>query len=164
MDITTILIIAVMGLLAIGAAAFMLNRAWGDFPRRVGPLDRGPSPIAPSRSPAWETAPADDDEGEDGWGEDGEQPLPAGAPEGGLIPVTHPLVQRAVEAALERGGSPYAAYFLRDGERLYLAAYRIADPAEREQAIRLFQGINSGSMASGDLKDMISVIQRLGQR
>lgn len=165
MDITTVLVIAALAALAIGVSAFMLNRAWGDFPRRAGPPDSGPSPVPPASSPAWGAAPADtDDEGdEDEWGED-EPRLPAGAPEGGLIPVTHPLVRRAVEAALERGGSSYATYFIRDGEQIFLAAYRIADPAERDRVTRLFAGLNSGDVSGLDFGEIYSVMQQLGRR
>jgi hypothetical protein len=36
MDVPTVLVIFVAGLLAIGVTAYMLNRAWGDFPSRAG--------------------------------------------------------------------------------------------------------------------------------
>lgn len=159
MDVTTILVIFVAGLIAIGLTAYMLNRAWGDFPGRIGPPGRGPSPAPPSSSPARAIAPAEDE----AWGEGEEAPLPAGAPEGGLIPVTHPMVKRAIESALERGGNPYATYFIRDGERVYFAAYRIADPVERERATRLFQELNGGDFSGVNFSEMLGVIQRLGK-
>lgn len=160
MDITTILLIAAMGLITILVVVFMLNRAWGDFPRRVGPTDSGPSPVPSSGEPAWDAAPPDDrskDEVEE------DEALPAGAPEGGLVLVTHPLVLRAVEGALERGGSPYATYFIRHDERVYLAAYRIADPVEREQVTRVFESLNSGDLSGVDFNAVLGTLQRLGK-
>lgn len=155
MDLTTTLLIAVFALAAIGVSAYMLNRAWGDFPGRAGRIDLGPPPAPPSSAPARVAAPADDDPGA------ADQPLPAGAPEDGLIPVTDPLVRRALEQALERGGGPYATYFIRDGERIYLAAYRIADPAQRAQLTRVFRGLNGGDMTGINLPEIIGAIQKL---
>jgi hypothetical protein len=154
-DITTILIIAGLGLVTILVAAYMLNRAWGDFPGRVGPTQRGPSPVPPPSSLAGAPAQRDDR------GEDAEASLPAGVPEGGLVPITHPLVLRAVENALERGGSPYATYFIRHGERVFLAAYRIADPAERERVTRVFEGLNSEGLTGVNFDDVIGALRRL---
>jgi hypothetical protein len=154
LDPVTIIVIFVAGLLAIGVAAYMLNRAWGDFPRRAGPYGgTGGPPRSPE--PARDPAPADDDAHE--------PELPAGAPEGGLIPVTEPTVRAAVERALERPGSPYAAYFIRDGDRLYLAAHRIADPLQRAQVTSLFQRLNSGDFAGLNFSDLIGAIQKLGR-
>lgn len=155
MDITTILIIAGLGLVTILVAAYMLNRAWGDVPGRVGPTQRGPSPLPPPAAAQGAPTPADDKGQDDGLA------LPAGAPEGGLIPITHPLVLRAVENAMERGGSPYATYFVRHGERVFLAAYRIADPAERERVTRVFEGLNSGGLSGVNFDDVIGALRRL---
>lgn len=158
MDLATVVVIFVAGLLALGATVYMLNRAWGDFPRRVGPPAAGlaPPPLAP---------PPDDDE--DAWGEaepgEADPPLPAGAPEGELIPVTHPMVRRAVEGALAKGGSPYATYFIRHGDQIYLAAYRIADPIQRARVARLFQELNGGDVSSLDFAAMLKAIQTLGK-
>jgi hypothetical protein len=68
-------------------------------------------------------------------------------------------------AALERGGSPYALYFVREGEAVYLVPSRIADPQQRELATRMFASLNSGG-AGGDLPlgDIMRVMQELGRR
>lgn len=160
MDIPTILVIFVAGLLAIGLTAYMLNRAWGDFPSRAGRLDPGPPPAPPSTTPAWATAPA---EAEDGAGDD-EAGLPAGAPDDGLIPITHPLVRRAIESALERGGTPYATYFVRDGERLFLAAHRIADPVQRAQFVRVFRDLSGDAPSGASLDEILGVVRQFTKR
>jgi hypothetical protein len=153
LDPITILIIFVAGLLAIGLATYMLNRAWGDFPRRAGRLDAiEDRPPFPAPEP-----PDDDDDDEE------EARLPAGAPAEQLIPINEPTVRAAVERALERPGSPYATYFIRDGDQIYLAAFRIADPAQRAQVTHMFQSLNSGDFSALNFSDVISAIQRLGK-
>lgn len=169
MDLTTILVIAIVGLVVIGVVIVMLNRAWGDFPGRVGPPAQGPSPLVqPVRSPA--AAAPDTGAGErDPFADEEERSLaedewrPAGAPAEGLVPVTHPLVKRAVEQALDRGGSAYATYFLRDGDQVFLAAYRIADPGERANAVRVFQSLNDGDLTDVHFSELFALIQRLGR-
>jgi hypothetical protein len=164
MDLMTVGIIFVAGLITFGVVIFMLNRAWGDFPRRAGPLDHDLAQLTGSRRPAWGAAPADDDDDDDDLDAAlAGDALPAGAPEGGLVPITNPQVRMAVERALERGGTPYATYFLRDGDRYYLAAHRIADPVERARIVRLFQGLNGGDLTGVNFGELISVIQRLGK-
>ena len=159
MNLLVIVIVVVAILLTIGLAAYMLNRAWGDFPRRLSPLDYAQPPNPSSPTPAWGTAsaPADDKDNADA------AALPAGAPDNGLILVTHPLVRQVVAQALERGGSPYATYFIRDGERIYLAAYRIADPIQRAQAIQIFQGFNGGDMSGVNFGEIIRVLQQMSR-
>jgi hypothetical protein len=167
MNLTIIAIIFVAGLLTLGLTFWMLNRAWGDFPSRAGP--RAGLPLTPTdldqargQSP-WPTAPdrpADDEAGE---GELTPAELPPGAPADGLVLVAHPMLRRAAEQALDRGGSPYATFFIRDGERIYLALYRIADPVLREQARRVFEGLNSGNLNDVGLAEVISMIGRLGK-
>jgi hypothetical protein len=162
MDLVTVAVIFGAGILLLGVIVFMLNRAWGDFPPRLTPPhEEAPSP-APQRFGAgallgaWEIASIEEDEEE-------EEDLPAGASADDLIPVTHPQVKLAVQQAIERGGTPYATYFIRDGERVYLVASRIADPAQRAQAVRLFQGLNSGNLEGSNMIDMIRTIQQLGR-
>lgn len=162
MDVTTIAIIFVGGLLAIGLTAYMLNRAWGDFPTRLTPPGQDPAP--PSRQPARVTAPAQqhDEAGEDDPFEKIDA-LPAGAPPMDTIPITHPLIKRSVEQAMEKGGSPYATYFFRDGDQIFFAAYRIADPVQRAQATRLFQALHSGDTSGVNFGELIRTIQQLGK-
>lgn len=157
MDLATVAIIFVAGLLLLGVIVFMLNRAWGDFPTRLTP----PYQDGPARRGAPEEAllaSLDDDEE---YEED--ERLPAGAASENLIPVTHPQVRLAIMQALERGGTPYATYFIREGERVYLVASRIADPAERARVVRLFQGLNGGDLTGVNMVDMIRTIQQLGR-
>jgi hypothetical protein len=159
MDFATVAIIFVAGLLLLGVIVFMLNRAWGDFPTRLTP----PYQDGPARRGSPERAllaPFEDEEEDE---EDEEERLPAGAAPENLIPVTHPQVRLAVTQALERGGTPYATYFIREGERVYLVASRIADPAERARVVRLFQGLNGGDLTGLNMVDMIRTIQQLGR-
>lgn len=161
LDPLTIAIIFLAGLVAIGLAAFVLNRAWGDFPTRLR-LPDGTPERSPSPAPGWETAPTHPGEADAPELEE-HTPLPAGAPEDELIPVNHPLVKRAVAQALERGGTPYATYFVRHGEQIYLAAYRIADPEQRAQLTRLFLSLNRGELEGIDLGSLIRAVQQLGR-
>lgn len=154
LDLVTVAIIFLAGLVAIGLTMWMLNRAWGNFPSRAG---LPPTPLSPGPAPYDAAAPADE-----AWLDESVE-LPAGAPADGLVPVTHPMVVRAVQQAMDRPGSPYATYFIRDGERVYLALYRIADPAQREQARRLFAGLNSGDFGGSELSDLIRLVQQLGK-
>ncbi len=153
MDLLTIVIIAGAGLVALALVAYMLNRAWGDFPRRAGQLPEQPFSAPPAQTAPYAPFVAEDEE----------EPGFAGAPQEALIPVTNPMVLRAVNAAMDRGGSPYAAYFLRDGERVFLAAYRIADPLQREQLTRLFEGLNSGNLEGVSPMELIRIINQLGR-
>ncbi|NTW03808.1 MAG: hypothetical protein HGA19_21465 [Oscillochloris sp.] len=88
--------------------------------------------------------------------------IPSVVPDGGLVPVNHPMVRQAVVAAMERGGSPYALYFIKDGETVYLVPNRIADIQQREIVTRMFTSLNSsgGTIAFGDI---IRVMQELGR-
>ncbi len=143
-----------VGLVVAVVVLVMLNRAWGNFPGPISglppmmPLDQPtPSRAAVPSAPLADTHEvAPDDEL--------------------LVPVNHPLVRRAVMAALERGGSPYALYFVRDGEEIYLVPTRIADPQQREQLMRLFTSMNTNS--SGDtmpsLGEAIRLIQEMGRK
>ena len=132
----------------------MLNRAWGNFPGPISglppmmPLDQPtPSRAAVPSAPLADTHEVTPDDEL-------------------LVPVNHPLVRRAVMAALERGGSPYALYFVRDGEMVYLIPSRIADPLQCEQLTRLFTAMNSTN--SGEelpsLGEAIRIIQEMGKR
>ncbi len=141
--------IVAVGLLLAVIVLVMLNRAWGNFPGPISGLP--PDQPIPSRAAA-PSVPLDD--------------TLEMTPNGGMVPVNHPLLRRAVMAALERGGSPYALYFVRDGEMVYLIPSRIADPLQCEQLTRLFTAMNSTN--SGEelpsLGEAIRIIQEMGKR
>jgi hypothetical protein len=160
MELMTVAIVFVAGLLLLGVIVFMLNRAWGDFPTRLTPpYQEAPAPrrsAAEALLATWDSGPDEEDE-------EGEAGLPAGASAENLIPVTHPQVRLAVLQALERGGTPYATYFIRDGEQVYLVASRIADPAQRDRTVRAFQALNGGDPGGVSLIDMVRTMQQLGR-
>ncbi|MEI7645056.1 MAG: hypothetical protein WCJ55_12340 [Chloroflexales bacterium] len=134
MDWMLITGIVAVGLLLAVIVLVMLNRAWGDFPGRISGLPPSQPLSARPTSPVVSPLSA-------------VPPLPDTldvTPNDGMIPITHPLLRQAVAKALERGGSPYALYFIRDGEAVYLVPSRIANPQQREQLTRLFASLNSG--------------------
>lgn len=156
MDLLTIAIIVVAGLLAIGISAYMLNRAWGNFPSRIGqlPPDLPPAPqrrlgAALPREEETET----DEELPTGW-ETRED----------MVPVTNPLVARAIHAALDRGGGAYATFFTREGDQVFFTAYRVPDPAQREQLARLFKGLNAGELEGVSLVEVMRVMSQLKRK
>jgi hypothetical protein len=83
---------------------------------------------------------------------------------GSMVPVTHPMLRQAVMAAMERGGSAYALYFIKDGETLYLVPSRIADPQQRERVTRLFASIHSGDSSSFSFSEVIQVVQEMTKK
>lgn len=147
------------GIVIILIALVMLNRAWGDFPGQASGLppaqppmsSLSPPPVARSLSPPPGSLQS--------VGE-----LPAGAPAGSMVPVTHPMVRQAVIAALERGGSPYALYFIKDGETVYLVPSRIADLQQREIATRIFTSLNRTDGGGLSFSDIVRVMQELGRK
>jgi hypothetical protein len=156
MDLLTIAIIVLAGLLAIGISAYMLNRAWGNVPSRIGQVP--PEALsAPQRrlgaSLPLEEETETDEEAPTGW-ESRED----------MIPITHPIVLRAINAALDRGGGPSAACFARDGDQVFFAAYRVPDPAQREQLTRLFKGMNAGELEGVSLVEVMRVMSQLGRK
>lgn len=156
MDLPTIAIIVVAGLLAIGITAYMLNRAWGDFPSRVGQLPPD-LPSGPQRR-LGAMAPVDEEE-------EAEEDTPTGwASREDMIPITNPVVVRAVNAALDRGGGPYTMFFTREGDQVYFAAYRVPDPAQREQLTRLFKGLNAGDLEGVSLVEVMRMMGQLGRK
>jgi hypothetical protein len=166
-DPLTVLIIFVGGLVAIGLSAWMLNRAWGNFPSRAGlpPAPLG-QPMTPAPDDAWDEDEQDefDPDEEVQPGEEDQRPLPAGASSANLVEVTHPMVRQAVQRAMEKPGSPYATYFIDEGDRVYLVLSRIADPIQREQARRLFEGLNGGDLQGIGMGELMQLISQLGKR
>jgi hypothetical protein len=157
-DMTTWLILGGTALLIVIAALLMLNRSWGDFPRRAGQLPPAASSAPGMSQPAlvsyWE-----------------EQPLlgtperPAAAIEpaanvGGLVPIMHPLVRRAAAQALDRGG-PITRYIVRDGEQLAFDFSQIDDPAQRQEAYDLLRRFNAGEHV--DISALMNMVNRLFQ-
>ncbi|MEI6180935.1 MAG: hypothetical protein WCP31_09275 [Chloroflexales bacterium] len=152
MDLTTIALLFVAGLSLLGLVLWMLNRAWGDFPSRLGPQTG--LPLTPSEAKPTSLAQGEPSEAAE---------LPPGASADDFVLVAHPLVRRAVEQALARGGSPYATFFIRDGERIYLVLSRIADPTQRELARRVFAGVNDGNLSGIGLNEIIQLLGQLGK-
>ncbi|MBX0326481.1 hypothetical protein K2Z83_02080 [Oscillochloris sp. ZM17-4] len=159
MDWTLVAGIVAIGVVVILIALVMLNRAWGNFPGRVSGLPPAMPPEQPSLS-----RPSTFSAGPTAELEPPAMDLPAGAPAGSLVPVTHPMVRQAVMTAMERGGSPYALYFIRDGETLYLVPSRIADQRQREMLTRMFTSLNSDSDGSIGMGDIIRVMQDLAKK
>jgi hypothetical protein len=158
MDMTTWFIIGGLALLAAIAALLVLNRSWGSFPNRAGILPPlGPSapgtssaPSTPAAAP-WEEQPLDRSA-------DAAPVLELADAAGGLVAITHPMVRRATERALERGGSA-ANYLVRDGEQVCFDFSRIQDPAQRQEAYDLMRRFNAGQDV--DLNTMIKLINRI---
>ncbi|NNJ09018.1 hypothetical protein EKD04_001610 [Chloroflexales bacterium ZM16-3] len=159
MDLYLFISIVAGGVVVILIVLVMLNRAWGNFPGKVSglpptmsssqPMTSQQSPL--SAAPLTEMAPEEMD-------------LPAGAPVGSLVPVTHPMVRQAVLAALDRGGSPYALYFIKDGEMVYLVPRRIADQQQREMLTRMFTSLNGDSDGSIGMGDIVRVLQDMAKK
>ena len=152
MDLTIIALLFVAGLALLGLVLWMLNRAWGDFPSGLGP--QAGLPLTSLEAKPTSLAQGDPPDSVE---------LPPGAAADDLVLVAHPLVRRAVEQALARGGSPYATFFIRDGERIYLVLSRIADPAQRELARQVFAGINDGNLSGIGLNEIIQLLGQLGK-
>ena len=157
MEIVTVAILVLAGLAVLGLAAFMLNRAWGDFPK-TSALPGGPPPSTrggPGKL-ARPDPPADDD-----LEPLGPRELPAGAPAGSLIAVEHPLVRRAIEQSMQKGGSPYAAYFIRQGDAVYVNLARIADPAQRERIAAMLHEVNGKGSSGMSMTELMRAVQEL---
>lgn len=156
MEIVSVAILALAGLALLGVIAFMLNRAWGDFPK-ASALPGGP-PQSTKGGPgriASPGPPANDDLEPPG------PSYPAGAPEGSLIAVEHPLVRRAIESAMEKGGSPYAAYFIRHGDTVYVNLARVADPGQRERIAAMLHEVNGRGGSGMSMTELMRAVQEL---
>ncbi|NTV65743.1 MAG: hypothetical protein HGA65_19725 [Oscillochloris sp.] len=145
MDWTLVAIMVGGGLTLILIVAVILNRAWGNFPGPASGLPPTMPPSTPTFVPPATPSPPD---------------LPAGAPIGGMVPITHPLIRQALLKGMERGGSPYISYFIKDGEQIYLLPDRIADLKQREDITRLFTAVQHGD-AHFSFSEIIRVVQEL---
>jgi hypothetical protein len=158
MGTTSWLLIGGLALVAIIIASVVLNRSWGSFPSRAGML-----PPAGSAAPGMSRQP--DAAAPAAWGDQqlGTPDHPVAALEppgvhGGLVPITHALVRRSAEQALERGGS-VTRYIVRQGEQVYFDFSQIADPTQRQEAYDLMQRFNAGQDV--DIAAMLKMINRL---
>ena len=78
--------------------------------------------------------------------------------DGDRVLITHPLIRRAAERAVAKGGEA-AKYIDRDGDRIYFNFGRIEDPAERKNAAELIKGIQNGGQV--DMVQVIRLIHRV---
>src|SRR5262249_15187765 len=139
MDPTALLILGGLALAVIAAALFALNRSWGNFPDSTGRLPP-PGASAPGIS-SWTAEPSLDRAAEQLAPQLGAtaETSPAGA----LVLIEHPIVRRAAEQALQRGG-PMTRYIVRDGERIYFSFDQVSDPAQRQAAYQLMRRAQAG--------------------
>jgi hypothetical protein len=151
MDITTLLIFGGLALAIIAAALFALNRSWGDFPGRAGTLPP-PGAAAPGFSNRPALSPLDRAPGP------GAPPDPAAA--SGLVLIQQPLVRRAAEQALRRGG-PMTKYIVQQGDQIYFSFDRIDDPAQRQEAYELMRSFQAGENV--DLRAIMRLINQISK-
>lgn len=167
MDLSLFAGVVVGGLVLLLVIVFMLNRAWGDFPGRSSrSMQQRMEELAPSRPTVREqpqAAPLASGATIEATFDERPFELPAGAPEQDLLPITHPGVRQAVLQALERGGSQYATYFVRNDEQVYLAAHRIADPLQRAQIVRTFEALNGGTTKLSPF-DLLETMRQLSRQ
>ncbi|WP_129674188.1 hypothetical protein [Candidatus Chloroploca sp. Khr17] len=162
MNGTVVVILAcVVGALSLLALTiWMLNRAWGEnFPGSGGTL---PSElldqyqVTTSHRPQVEPTRHEDDLSSWWANDDDEQTQgPAGSPTSEMVEITHTAVRQAILTSLERGGSPYATFFVQDDDKVYLALYRIHDPAQRATAQRVVEGLNDGRLNAFSLMETL---------
>ncbi|RRR72827.1 MAG: hypothetical protein EI684_09655 [Candidatus Viridilinea halotolerans] len=152
MDWTLFFTIVGLGVVLIALVAGMLNRAWGDFAQHAPKIEELEARLR--QEARWSAPPpvAEADEPE----------LPAGAPGEDMIPVSHPLLKQAISRAMVSGGTPAATYFVREGDAIYLAAYRIADPDQREQVTKLFRALHDAD-DQASIFELLQAIKRLGR-
>jgi hypothetical protein len=150
MDLTTLLFLGGLALAVVVAALFVLRRAWGNFPERTGTL-----PPAGSAAPGMSSQSAPRSYSAPAAPEPLEQP---GAAPAGLVPIEHPLVRRAAEAALQKD-SRAARYIVRDGDQLYFSFDQIDDPAQRQAAYDLMRRFNAGEDV--DIRAMMKLSRQM---
>jgi hypothetical protein len=167
-------IVGGLAIVAIAAALYALNRSWGNFPRDThyrppsGPSAPGMSAgqsAPPEPSSMWDApissppAPAQAS-GWDALAHSVAPPLAADLPDPAswVVPIEHPLVRRAAEQALAKGG-PMARYVVRQGGQVAFDFGQISDPAERRQAYALMRRFTEGQDV--DFRAMMQLIQQL---
>lgn len=163
MDAITLIILGGLAIAAIIAVLVTLHRSWGDFPGRAGmpPSISAATPGISARPPAPFQSEEDDEEADEEMmaeenEEWSEQPRAADAPIG-LMLIDHPLMRRAAEESLARGGNA-AKYIIRDGDLLYFSFDMIKDPAQRQAAYDLMRRFQAGEQI-----DMLAMLKTMGQ-
>jgi hypothetical protein len=161
MELTTILIVAGVAIIVVVVALWMLRRAWGDFPSRVGMLP----PAGVGRQPSISTYdPVDGSFTSAAPSALEVQPEPPRSPEAtpappGLVPIENPMVLRAAEAAVKKGDQRAARYIVRDGGKLYFSFDQIADPTERQVAYDMMRRLNAGEDV--DIRAVLKLVQQM---
>lgn len=74
------------------------------------------------------------------------------------IPITHPIIRRAAERALARGGE-VAKYIVREDGQLYFSFGAIADPSERQRAVDVVTKIQAGQEA--EMSEVTWLVRRI---
>lgn len=149
MDSSTMLILGALAAIVVAVGLWALNRAWGDFPGRAGQLP--PEPKPPSAQQRQSRSRADLTlRNLDAPGLPPVMPPPSqyrSDASAQRVPIEHPLVRRAAEAALMRGDQ-LARYIVREGDRLYFDFEQISDPAQRQAAYDLMRRFNAGQQVN----------------
>lgn len=130
--------VLVPGLIIGAVVLFFLFRRWSEIPAPK----YTPPPITPHQSQIIEG-------------------ISTGKTTENEILITNPFIRRAAEKALADRG-PAARYIRKDGERIYFTFGRIADPAERQKAIKMIRGIEEGEEVS--ITDALQTLRRLFSR
>ncbi|GIV96649.1 MAG: hypothetical protein KatS3mg057_1306 [Herpetosiphonaceae bacterium] len=152
MDETMLVMIVLGGLGVLALMVLMLNRSWGNFPTRPSQPFEQQSP-EPWRS-GWET-----DGAITGQISSVDQPAHGTTePIPGLIPIEHPMVQRAAQNALRKGDKT-ARFIVQDGDRLYLSLDHISDPEQRRIAYEVLRRFNAGENI--DIRSFFTVIRQI---
>lgn len=74
------------------------------------------------------------------------------------IPITHPMIRRAAEKALARGGE-VAKYIVREDGQLYFSFRAIADLSERQRAVDVVTKIQAGQDA--EMSEVTWLVRRI---
>lgn len=150
MRVSTLLFVVGMGLVILGIGLEVWRRVrhrrqqgaaeFGGDPEGFAPAPAGPAPEEKNGTQVFDLAAAEE------------------RSDAGLLPILHPMVRRAAERALRKGG-PAAQAIVSDGERLYLSVAHIPDAAERERAYELLRRFGAGEEV--DLVEALKLFRRL---
>lgn len=178
MDMSTLIIVGVLALIVVVAALFVLRRSWGNFPdqARMPPTvpdepfslsDLGLSDAERARSVQPEPGQSQQRQQKPFSLEDlglsdaelAEQEREE-ADAARLVLITQPMVRRAAQQALQRGG-PQAKYFVSVGDQIYFSFEAIEDPAERQAAYDLMRRVQAGEDV--DFRAVMALISKLSK-
>ena len=67
--------------------------------------------------------------------------------QGNLVLITHPLIRRAAQRALAKGGE-VTKFLVQEGDRIYFSFDSITDPVERQKALDIMTRIQTGEEAN----------------